>query len=420
MRRKGPSRGEPSVKEGVSRRDFIFQAGAIAGGFMFGATGAAPSEAKPAIPATGLQPAPGPIPYSRQNPFRIAIIGCGGRMNGALLPAILKEENVEIVACVDPIENHLRNTLDRIEKVKGRRPQGLREEKDSTGILKREDIQGAVSACPCDLHAAIYLEALNNNKPIYGENPACLTFEESKLLREAWAKSKSIIQIGYQRRVSPRYAEGIELIRSGELGEPWEARAAWNNNGGPLGGPNDPDREWLSQRARSGDWMLEQASHTWDVLGWVNGESLPLRASGAGRRDVYTTAQTGRDVTDYYVATLVYPNGLLVNFNHTWFAPRKDNGAFSGVYERVCGLKGGIDLSSGRVSYADGRDPKLIRPEEQEMSMTSIRHFFECVREGKHPKSSLGNGINAVLTGLLVRKAVDERRWVTMDEIVAG
>src|SRR5262249_39647991 len=130
--------------------------------------------------------------------------------------------------------------------------------------------------------------------------------------------------------------------------------------------------------------------------------------------------QPSRDVTDYYIATLEYPNGLLVNYNHTWFAPKNDNGAFSGIYERIAGLKGGIDLSSGRVSYADGRDPRVLQPGEPEMSSNSVKHFFECIREGKQPNSSIGNGIQATLTGLLVRKAVDERRTVTMEEILKG
>ncbi len=410
-------------KESVSRRDFMIKAATMTGGLILGAGCATPHEAG-SVASQGATTAPGavaPIPFSAEKPLRVALIGTGGRMNGALLPVFLKDPTVEILACVDSNPKHLNSTLDRIERERGKRPQGYTKDTDFKEVLHRDDVQAAFSACPCDLHATIYIEAMTAGKPIYGEKPAAITLAETKMLKEAWLKSKSIVQIGFQRRVSNRYIDGIKMLRDGEIGEMWEGHAAWNNNSNvqhPLG--SDPDKIWLSQRARSGDWMLEQACHTWDVLGWVAGD-LPKRACGAGRRDVFKSVQPERDVTDYYIATLEYPNGLLVNYNHTWFAPNRDNGTISGVYERIAGLKGAIDLGNGRISYTDGsKEPKLLHPGEPEMSSGSVKHFLECVREGRQPNSSIGNGINASLTGLLVRKAVDERRPVTMDEILHG
>lgn len=411
----------PDSSEGVSRRDFIRRAGSVASGIALAAGIGACESANflgdsTAGSAGSVVPAPPkPLAYGPGNPFRLALIGTGGRMNGALLPNILREEHVEIVACNDPSEKRLKSTLDRIEKLKGKRPEGFSGEKDYESLLKREDIHGVFSACPCDLHAAIYVCAMENGKHIYGEKPAAITLDETKALHAAWMMSTTVVQIGFQRRASNRYIEGIALAQSGALGALWDARGAWNNGYAILG--NDPERIWLSQRARSGDWMLEQACHTWDVMNWLAG-GIPVKAHGQGRRDVFANLQPSRDVTDYYVATLEYPNGMIVQYSHTWFAPKNDNGAFSGVYERVSGLNGGIDFGSGRVSYTNGSEPITIQPSEAEMTIGSVKHFFECVRAGRHPNSSINNGIDASLTGLLVRRAVDERRVVMMDEIV--
>jgi len=378
----------------VSRRDFL------------GRTSAAMASAALAAPLA--------IAQTPQAPFRIVLIGTGGRLN-ALLTTILAQPNVEIVACADILPMNLNRTLDRVEQATGKRPEGLTGEKDYLKLLRRDDVQGAVSACPCDLHAPIYLEALRQNKHMYGEKPLCLTRAECRELEAAQKESKAFLQIGFQRRVSVRYMEGIRRIREGEIGVPMEGHAAWNNTGGPLG-----VGRWLNYRERSGDWMLEQACHTWDVLFWVAGR-LPLRAYGVGRGDVFKDVAPDRTVTDYYIATLEYPDGLLINYNHTWSAPRNDNGAFGGVFERIAGLKGGIDLSAGRISFTDAdRPPELIEPREPNHTTVSVEHFFECVREGKPPLSGVENGVAATLTGLLVRKAVYEHRRVEMEEILQG
>ncbi len=68
----------------------------------------------------------------------------------------------------------------------------------------------------------------------------------------------------------------------GELGPLVEARAAWTSSNGPMTGHGG----WLGRRERSGDWMVEQAVHVWDVLHWIKGE-LPARASGWGRRGLF-------------------------------------------------------------------------------------------------------------------------------------
>ena len=36
---------------------------------------------------------------------------------------------------------------------------------------------------------------------------------------------------------------------------------------------------WLGRRERSGDWMVEQAVHIWDVFHWIKGE-----LAGPGQR----------------------------------------------------------------------------------------------------------------------------------------
>jgi myo-inositol 2-dehydrogenase / D-chiro-inositol 1-dehydrogenase len=166
--------------------------------------------------------------------------------------------------------------------------------------------------------------------------------------------------------------------------------------------------------------MLEQACHSWDVLCWVTGE-IPVAASGKGRRDIFTDVDPERNVTDFYLAHVEYPCGLLVGFEHNWFCPNKDEGRFTGTFERIAGPKGGIDLTDGKIYPRDakGQVIELARPKNSgELTILAMAAFLTSVRTGRPPIVGVRNGRQATLSGLLVRKAVDENRRVLMSEIV--
>ncbi len=362
--------------------------------------------------ATGLAVGLGRSALSQEpTPQRVrcGFIGVGGRGTG-LLKVAVTVPGVEVPAICDIKKEHLERALGIVEKAHSKKPEGYSAgPTDYRNLLARDDLDAVVIAVPCDLHAPMYLDAITAGKHMYGEKPMCLTVEECRRIVAAEARGESIVQIGFQRRCNPRYQEAIKLVHEGEIGQPIDARAAWCNAWGPLKG-------WFSVRARSGDWMLEQACHTWDVLNWV-AQGTPVRAFGMGRRDIYTDVDPGRDVTDYYSATIEYPNGMTVSFLHSWFCPK--DGAFTGVYERFAGLKGGVDLGAGKFVYKEKDKPaRTIVPEDVDDTRLSVESFFECVRNGKKPLSGVRNGRDAVLVGLLVRKAVDARRIVTWDEVL--
>src|SRR5262249_38539340 len=149
--------------------------------------------------------------------------------------------------------------------------------------LDRPDVDAVVVALPCDLHQLVYRAAILAGKHLYAEKPLGLTVPEcDRLIAAAAQLPRLVVHVGFQRRSNPRFREGVELIRRGELGPLIEARAAWTSSNGPLRGQGG----WLGRRDRSGDWMLEQAVHIWDVFHWLTGLE-PLQATGWGRRGLF-------------------------------------------------------------------------------------------------------------------------------------
>ncbi len=360
-------------------------------------------------------------------PVRLGIIGAGGRGNELLRCAYAVKAHFTVRAIADPSEVNIGRTLEHIAKNGDDKPEVCRGEEEYRRLLAREDIDAVIIAVPPDLHARIYLDAFAAGKHMYAEKPMCVSVAEVQALVEAQARRPDVIcQIGFQRRSSNFYRQAIERLHEGMCGEIFECLGAWRLSGGPLGLPDSGTQIWFGRAARSGDWMIEQACHTWDVMCWAAGD-MPVAAYGRGRRGLFKHIDPDRDVTDFYLAQLEFPNGMLADFEHNWMCPQFDDDKreFTGIFERFTGPKGGIALGewprqarffprSGQDKCVDFGDLSKNTTEE------SVETFFRCLRSGEKPPSGVENGRLATLTGLLVRKAVYEGRRVEMKEILAG
>jgi myo-inositol 2-dehydrogenase / D-chiro-inositol 1-dehydrogenase len=344
---------------------------------------------------------------------RLGVIGLGTRGTG-LLRGLLELESAEVVAICDAEPKHRLRASGIVEKAKGTKPESFER---IAQVLERPDVDAVVVALPCDLHASTYRDALRAGKHLYGEKPLAPTLEECDLvLAEAARVPGLVVHVGYQRRSNPRYREGVALVRRGDLGPLVSGSAAWISSNGPMNGHDN----WLARRARSGDWMVEQAVHVWDIFGWLKG-APPARAFGQGRRDLFADVQPSRDVTDDYAVQLEWPDGFHVSFTQSWVAPADE--AFTGVTQRVTGRLGGLDFSTGSVTYREKSRPRLaIHPGPQPDTRLALQAFLDAIRSDQPTPApvSLIEAREATAVGLLVRKAVDERRVVTWDEIQSG
>jgi predicted dehydrogenase len=345
-------------------------------------------------------------------PIRLGVIGLGTR-GTSLLRTLLELPDAQVVALCDHEPKHRLRGLGIVEKARGDRPDAY----ESAGpLLERTDVDAVVVALPCDAHASAYQAALGAGKHLYAEKPLALTVADCDALIARSAERPDLaVHVGFQRRSNPRYREGVGLIRQGELGRLIEGTAAWVSSNGPMNGHD----HWLAHRERSGDWMVEQAVHVWDVFRWIAG-GPPAHAYGHGRRDVFAREQPGRDVTDHYSVLLGWPDGFQVSFLQSWVAPADDR--FTGITLQVMGSSGGLDFGTGALTFRDRVRPRqTLHPGNQADTRLALRSFLDAARsrEPVPPPLTLAEARDATLTGLLVRKAVDERRVVTMDEVRA-
>jgi myo-inositol 2-dehydrogenase/D-chiro-inositol 1-dehydrogenase len=346
----------------------------------------------------------------RCEPVALGVIGIGNR-GTALLRALLELPGTAVVAVCDAEAKHRQRGQAIVEKVRGHRPDAYN---DARQVFDRSDIDAVVVALPCDVHEATYQAAVAAGKHLYAEKPLALSLEGcDRLIAEAARMPCVRVHVGLQRRSNPRFQEGVELIRRGELGSLIEVRASWTSSNGPVAGHGG----WLGRRDRSGDWMVEQAVHIWDVLYWLKGEP-PVKATGWGRRGLFSAVDPARDVTDHYSADLEWADGCRASFLQSWIAPADDG--FTGTTLRVLGERGGFDFGTGTLTLRDRSQPRrTIHAGAQPDTRLALEAFLAAIRAPATTPApvTLEDARTATQIGLLVRKAVDLGRVVFMSEI---
>jgi predicted dehydrogenase len=345
---------------------------------------------------------------------RIAFVGVGGRGRD-LMRRVLKAPGVEIAAICDIDAATMDMAAKSIKEAGGAKPKRV---SDWAEVLDMSDVQAVVSALPCDLHAQNYLDTIAAGKDLYAEKPMCTLVADCDKVVAAAEASDRIVQVGFQRRANPRFIEPMDLIHNGELGELVEGRIAWANSWGPLYG-------WFGKRDRSGDWMVEQAVHNWDVMNWAN-QCRPKLAMGLGKTGLYREKQPDRDVHDYYSALVQFENGVIVNILHSWVSPGQSGHflpAFNQEFTRLIGTRAGMDFNSGTISYRSELDiPDRIGytfKGDIDDTQLCMDAFINSVRTRKPPVATARHGRDAVLSCLLVREAVYRGGTVTMEELTA-
>ena len=346
-------------------------------------------------------------------PVRVGLIGVGNR-GTTLLRTLLDLPETTVPIVCDPEPRHRARGQGIVEKAAGQRPEAV---EDPRRLIERTDLDAVVVAVPCDLHESITADAIRAGKHLYAEKPLALTPAGcDRLILESRKAPELAVHVGFQRRSNPRFREGVGRVLDGELGPLIEARASWTSSNGPLVG----HAGWLGRRERSGDFMVEQAVHVWDVLNWLRG-GPPVRASGWGRRGLFARADPQRDVTDHYAVELTWADGFRASFSQSYVAPADDN--FTGSHLRVMGVDGGLDFGTGALTFRDrSKGRRMIHPGPQNDTRLSLEAFLAAVRAEVPPAPpvTLAEARDATLTGLLVRKAVDEAREVAMEEILSA
>jgi len=243
--------------------------------------------------------------------MKVALIGCGGRGNGAIRNRAQVGDNYKVVAVADAFESSARGSANSLrgdsqkednplfgkvdipdEQIFG----GLDAYKKAIACLSPGDM--AVIATPPGFRPYHYRAAIERGCHVFMEKPIFIdapgfrhVMETNKMADEKGLK----VCVGFQRRYEPNYYNWIEQIHAGKIGDVMYTRAFWNGDGIWCRNRNAGEaelnfqvRNWYHFVWVCGDNIAEQHCHNLDICNWIHGKgdrmAHPVEANAQGGR----------------------------------------------------------------------------------------------------------------------------------------
>jgi predicted dehydrogenase len=372
--------------------------------------------------AVGLAGAPAAI-FVKGSPAEkvvVCVMGLNGR-GTELAKRFAKTPNAEIASVCD---------VDSTVLAKAATTLGVKKTiVDFRRALDDKSIDALVIATPDHWHAPAAILAMSAGKHVYLEKPCGHNAREGELLVDAQRKTKRVIQMGTQRRSSPRAIEAVQAIKDGIIGRPYFARAWYANRratigkGKPASAPADLDYElWQGPAPRTPykdnvihyNWhwfrrwgtgeICNNGTHEIDVARWALGVDHPVRVTSAGGR--YHFADDW-EFTDTQEAAFEFEGGRSIAWQGLSCNPYPVEGRGRGTM--VHGTTGSMVLDQdGYVVYdmdnkvvkqnvvPPGGDP-LAPSGDDQLTALHIANFVEGVRTGSPVSQPIEEGAKSVL-----------------------
>ena len=331
------------------------------------------------------------------------LIGCGGR--GTFDASIVaKDERAQFTVLCDKFEDRTDNAKSRLGA------SGAAIYKDYEKALA-SDVDAVIIATPPFLHPPMLEAAVQAKKHVYCEKPMGVDYEGCKRVIKAGrsADPKKNVSVGFQQRYGPVYLEAYKRMKDGEIGELVNARAFWIGQDPFQRKPyDDPKveklRNWFCYKDYSGDFIVEQDCHNFDVLHWFVG--LPTRVVGYGGRKV----RTSMDLLDHLTLAFEFPNGIHVNFEANQMSPP----GFGRVGEEFTGTKGVLLTSRASMTHIKGpnAEDRETMKSEGDITVDAFKAFITRIKDGE-VENVAERSAQSTMMAILGRTALYTNKEVT-------
>jgi myo-inositol 2-dehydrogenase/D-chiro-inositol 1-dehydrogenase len=335
----------------------------------------------------------------------VGLIGSGGR--GTYDAKIVNADpRARVTALCDLFDDRLEKAASDI------RIPNPKNYKDFEKLLASPDIDAVIIATPPFEHPRMLAAAVDARKHIYCEKPMGVDIAGVRTVIQAGRRHdpKKNLFVGFQQRYGPEYLEAHRRLTSGQIGELANARAFWIS-GDPFKRVPYPDpkieklRNWFCYRDYSGDFIVEQDCHNFDVLHWFL-DARPISAVGMGGRKV----RTSMEILDHLSLTFEFPKGIHVNYEANQISPP----GFSRVGEEFTGTQGVLETSRARMVHRKGPGPNNIETMETKRDITNdaFDKFLDNIQNGTVENVAERSAIST-LFAILGRTAIYEKRLAT-------
>ncbi|HEY5310890.1 MAG TPA: Gfo/Idh/MocA family oxidoreductase [Pirellulales bacterium] len=356
--------------------------------------------------------------FAANETINIGCIGTGGRCR-KLMQTLGKMPGVRLAAVCDVWDVHL-------EMGRALADPKAFVTKDRRQVVDRKDLDAVLIGAPDHWHVAMTNEACEAGKDVYVEKPLTHDVAEGQSVIDAQKRYARIVQVGTQQRSMPQFQEGLEIVRSGQLGKIHKVHLTWNRNqprhklnkldvdpksvdwkqflGPARQQPFDPYRlrNWRWFWDFGGGILTDLMVHFIDIANWYLDLDHPTVATTIG--DNFQT-QGLWETPDTIQTLLRYPDHeVQIYFEGTFVNAR------NGAMLEFMGSEGTLYLDRGRYELIPERRSKLKYREhvlgsqprgsdffdQPDGELLHLSNWIECVRSRKQPNAPVEAGVSAV------------------------
>jgi predicted dehydrogenase len=310
---------------------------------------------------------------SEQRVLRWGILGAA-RVNERLMPAIVESENAQLVAIASRRPGAAAETLAKYAS----NEQGVQAFDDLDSVLNHSGIDAVYLPMANEEHTEWAIKAIEQGKHVLIEKPMALSVDDIDAITAAADKQQVMVMEGFMYCFHPQHGAVAELIASGAIGDVRTVKTSFSF-------PMKPARMYRITRDidNGGGAMWDigpYAIHT--ARKWFDG--LPKSVMAMAKLN-----DSGADVS--LSGVLDYDEGRFAHFDMSFERARRSE------YE-IVGTLGGIKCDT---VWQNPDDAPVIHwwtdaGEQHEVALPvanhfveEIRHFSDCVLNGKSPALSL-------------------------------
>lgn len=352
--------------------------------------------------------------------LKVALIGCGGRGNGAAVNATKGDENLKVTVLADIFPDKVEASKRILSRQLGDRL-AVTDENCFSGFDAYKQVMetdvDVVLLCttphfrPAHLEAAIAAgKHVFCEKPVAIDAPGCRKVMET--VEEAKKKNLSIVS-GLCWRYHPSVIATVEKIKEGLIGdvvsmqENYLAGTLWHRGNKEEWSEMEYQiRNWLYFTWLSGDHIAEQAIHSIDKAQWIMDDQTPVSCYGLGGREVRTGEEYG-NIFDHHAVMYEYAGGQKM-FHYT----RQMAGCFNQTEDFIMGTKGNAKILAGVI---EGQNNWKYDGPSGNMYDLEHKALYEGMRSG----NIINNGdymTKSTMCAIMGRMATYTGKQVTWDE----
>ena len=239
--------------------------------------------------------------YDANSKVRLGLLGCGNR-GTSVADSFVSNTSAQIVALADLFPDRLakgKQHYDELNAKLGHAPvdaaQLFSGPHAAAKLASSSQVDLIQISTPPFFHVEHLALAVDSGKHVYCEKPVGIDVAQAReaLKISKRVKSNQSVDVGFQCRNAPPIAAFAEKVHAGALGKVVSVSGYYNAPASKEVKPTgtSPDeyrlRNWLWDRALSGDILVEQNIHIIDLCNWFLG-AHPIKATATGGRNVLT------------------------------------------------------------------------------------------------------------------------------------